>query len=80
MALDDLSPGSHVDPDALHALAREAWEASGLTQAALGDALGVTQPSVANALGDRHGMDDLRRRIVHHCAGVELHGPVYVVA
>ena len=78
--MPDLSPGDFITADDLPAAARGAAEASGLTQTALADALGVTAPSVSQALTGRPGLDVLRLRILAHCAGVEAEGPGYRVA
>ena len=66
-----------VSPADLPALAREALEASGLTQAQAAEQLGVAQPSVAQALGRTKGLDALRRRIVEAFTPYRVVGPEY---
>lgn len=64
-------------PQDLSALAREALEASGLTQAQAAERLGVSQPSIAQALGRTKGLDALRRRIVEAFTEYRVVGPEY---
>jgi transcriptional regulator with XRE-family HTH domain len=73
-----MTPGTYA-PDDLPTLAREAHEASGLTQAAAAEQLGVSQPAYAQALSKRPGLDALRRRIVEAFTGYRVEGPNYVL-
>ena len=68
-----------ITPGELQALAREVFEASGLTQQQLAERLEVAQPSVAQALGSRAGLDSLRRRIIAEVTDYEVEGPHYSV-
>lgn len=68
-----------LTPDALADTARAAFKASGLTQRAAADVLGVSLGTLSNALGTRTGYDAVRVRIVEEWGGVQLEGPVYLV-
>lgn len=64
----------------LQARARAAWERSGLTQAELAAAIGVTQAAVSIALGDpSQSLTRVRVAVIERCAGRPVSGPYYVV-
>lgn len=71
-----MNPGTYT-PDDLTPLARSAHEASGLTQAAAAERLGVTPQSYGQALSDRTGLDALRRRIIEEFSPYDVVGPEY---
>lgn len=66
-------------PNDLPALAREAHEASGRTQADAAAHLGVTPQSYGQALGNRPGLDALRCRIIAAFTDYEADGPNYTL-
>lgn len=68
-----------ITPDELPDLAREAHDASGLTQRAAAAELGVSIGTYGQALTPRAGLDAVRIRIVERWGGVAIEGPVYVV-
>lgn len=70
---------SELVPEAdLQARARAAWQASGLTQREIAADLGVTQPSLSQALNDpQRSMTALRLRVIERCRGAVVSGPFY---
>jgi transcriptional regulator with XRE-family HTH domain len=73
-----MQPGQTFYESDLTSLAREAWEGSGQTQSALADALGVSQPALAQALNDeKRSLSQLRIRVIEHCTGLKVKGPEY---
>ena len=64
-----------VSADDFTALAREAFGASGLTQAQAAERLGVSQPSVAKALAGASNLLGLRVRMVEEFGAYEVEGP-----
>lgn len=79
-------PTGHVNEDQLPDLAREAYEEAkserGVTQRQIAEALGVSQPTISNALKAKSGdtrFSIVQRRIVEACGGYQLSGCEYKV-
>ena len=69
---------SLVPESELRTRARAAWERSGLTQREVADALGVSQPTLAQALNDpKRSLSALRIRIIEAYGGARVSGPLY---
>ncbi|MDT0632926.1 helix-turn-helix domain-containing protein [Rubrivirga litoralis] len=69
---------SLVPESELHTRARAAWEASGLTQREVAAALGVSQPTLSQALNDpKRSLSDLRIRIIERYGDTRVSGPLY---
>ena len=69
-----LRPGTFVPSSDLHSLAREHFDASGLTQAGLAEAMGLSGPTVSLALNPKRAessrYDGTRAEIVRHLTGL----------
>ena len=63
--------------DDLVKLAREAFEASGLTQQQAAEKFGVSQPSIAQALASSRSLAPLRIRIIEAFTSYDVRGPLY---
>lgn len=62
----------------LQARARAVWEASGMTQWEMADALGVSQPALSNALNKPAlSLTALRVRVIERYGGARVSGPLY---
>lgn len=75
---DILAPGAQLTSDELTQAARAAWQASGLTQAAAAEQLGVSRVTFAHAVGEpQRSLLSLRVRIVEAFTDYRVEGPVY---
>lgn len=73
-----MQTGTPYTPDDIISLAREAFDASGETQASAADRVGVSQPSVAKALTGQAKMNAVRIRLIEELTGLRATGPFYV--
>ena len=64
-------------PDELATLTREAFQASGLTQQQVAEQMGVSQPSIAQALTSSRSLAPLRIRIIEAFTPYRVEGPEY---
>jgi DNA-binding XRE family transcriptional regulator len=72
-------PSGYFPEVGLNALAREAYEASGLTQAELGERLKVHRVTIVRALSEEpdRPYTALLVRIIEECSGERIEGPYY---
>ena len=71
--------GTLYSHDDIVNLAREALDASGLTQREAAERLGVSQPSIAKAVTGVSSMTGVRLRLIGELSGLSLSGPFYAV-
>lgn len=73
-----MAPGDIANSERLTALAREAWEASALTQIQAAEKLQVAQATFAQAVNaPARSLSSLRMRIIEAFTPYRVEGPLY---